>query len=45
MPVPVRGQENVKGAAAPNRPMTYAKALEYYEESNGLRVCNCKAKN
>ena len=34
-----RGHKNVKGAAAPKGPITYAKALENYGESYGVRGC------
>ena len=44
MPVPVREQDNVKGAAASKGLMIYATAQENYGEFNGLRGCNCKAK-
>ena len=41
----VRGQGNVRRAAALKGPMTYAKALENNGQSNNLRGCNCRAKN
>ena len=40
MPVPVRGQKSVKGASVSQGLMTYAKALENYGESYGVKGCN-----